>query len=665
LEWLLLLLWMCSALAVGYPLARAALPGEFRLAVLLPFGVLGGNSLQAVLLLLFWSAVPLGNGFPLVILVSLGCASLMWWRRPGRPRAAWKLGRLDTGLLSIMLALFGFLAYREFRAGYAAWDAEALYWHSGMVTWLARGTYPPFNPLEPDDPLQYRFGLHAFAAAIGANVPTDGTLVMAAAMSILMPLTVLALVGVSIRLFDNPRPGFVASMLGLFGSSLLPFYRLLQWALGGGNLDVQAREFVSGRALTGNVMDLLHGNVSVAAGLPQFAAALWLASEVTNQPKPRPATYVIGVAAIAYLGLVNEVYFVVLVAGLLAGSALGAIRARAESRKGWWRPAGRAAVLVVAAYMLVQARGGLLGGVAIAGASANSLQMTLNTDHFGSVPFPPGSRDAGWISLLSPEALVDTNFILLILPVLLLVAWRIRDNYLLTGLLAAAGGLIAWTAVYPLRSLQDSYRFGQEAMTVYMVLAPFGIVSLCFRHPSTAFRVRRWLLPMAAIAPMAAHVVMAGWLLTFPSSPLYGAPGTPDYEGAEYLRSLPSIQRVLVPLDSHQDFWGGLYRSSPVPDAMRAILGVGGQSIPMGHHPFSNPLRYRDRYLQASTTFSQDSMASLGIAWVYVVPSALSTEQEHNLQAALGRGEVTQERTFGQRGSANERQLYRVVPSGR
>lgn len=108
--WLIVLFWLVGCLGVDFPLARSAVKGESRLAVLLSFGLVAGHSMQAVLLVLLWRWLPLGAAIYAApgLLLFLGAA--LWCKRTRHPsgeRLTWGMAPAPTravialGLLSV------------------------------------------------------------------------------------------------------------------------------------------------------------------------------------------------------------------------------------------------------------------------------------------------------------------------------------------------------------------------------------------------------------------------------------------------------------------------------------------------------------------------------------------------------------------------------------
>ena len=149
MTWLLLLVWTAGAAAIGWPLARSTMSKETRVFVLLAYGVVGGYALLTVLLIVLWGAMPLGPAQYTVMAMAFFAAGLLLRRTSAaqsRAPRSWGMGRADTLLVAAIIAVFAFLAYRLFTVGYSSWDAEALYWHSGLVGWMSRSGFPPTSP---------------------------------------------------------------------------------------------------------------------------------------------------------------------------------------------------------------------------------------------------------------------------------------------------------------------------------------------------------------------------------------------------------------------------------------------------------------------------------------------------------------------------------------
>lgn len=663
MTWLMLLAWMVLATAAALPLASRALPKEERLIVLLTYALVGGHCLQSIVLILLWGAIPLGASLYVTLSISVVAATLFHLRgQVAAGRMRWGIGAADSGILLAMLLAFAFVGFRVFTAAYSAWDAEALYWHSSLVGWMGRNPFPPTSPLEPNDPLRYRFGFHTLAAAISTDTGGLPPEVLASTAAALLPMMIAALVGASIRLFDTPRPGFVSAILGLLGGSLLSILRLGQTLSATPADKQQAHELVSGLLSAGNTLDMLHNNVSIPMGFVAATIALWVSWEMIRQESPALFSVLLTVAALSYLGLVNEVYFAALAPALLVVAATRSLESEAEGFSRWHTPV-RAVLVLIVAYAIVSARGGLLGGISLATDAPDSVHLALNVDHLGYVPAPPGIWDPPWIPLFSSDAQIDTDFILLGVPILLLLAWRKRNSHAMLGLLSSAAALVAWTTVYPSKASYDGYRFFQAANSFYLTMAPLVLYG-AIRLPVSWSPLVRYLLQACLVALLIGpHLGYAVWAIADPPIPIVAVPASPDYAPSVWLRGSKDTSRVLVPLESDdQDFMQLYYGDSKIGIAMRSILGLSGHAIPIGHGgQYWNPGPYIALYRQASLTFNEAPLEALKIDWVYVLPSQLTREQQQYLRAARDRGDLTLVKSFGVPASDSERLLLKVA----
>jgi hypothetical protein len=665
MTWILMGLWSVGCVAVGLPLAQLSLRQEKRLSVLLCCALVGGHCLQVVLLILLWGFMPLGQALYVVLGVSMSAAAALVWRSRNSSHSAslsWGMSRLDTCVVAALAAASGFLAHRVFTVAFSGWDAEAMWWHSSLVGLLGRSLFPPFSPLEPSDPLQYRFGLHALGAAVfsaGGGLPPE---VLAAVMAALLPMLPLSLAGASVRITGSPRPGSIAALLSFFGGSLLPYYNLSR-AIDGSNSSLTRSDMVQGLLWHGNTLDMLHINPSIAAGTVAFAIALWLTWEGLVIDRATVAAGLLSCAALAYLGLVNEVHFAILSAGLvgfvLLRSAGGWYRRKSE----WWQPVPRTLLALCLAYGVIALRGGILGGASPFGGETASIRLLLNSQHAGSVVSPPEGILEGpvtWYPLLAKRVLLDTDLVLIGLAVLLFLAYRTRHSFAGIGLLAATASLILWASIYPEQSPSDAYRFGQAGLTLYLTMAPFVVTAMRKSRSILALAVVRWLSAIVVALLIVPHLALALWLAFSPPQPVWAMQGTPDVEASAFLQQSTTTRRVFIPLDRMDDNWTRLYRPDGPPAAMREILGLSGHAVPTGHQAWNHPGDYLPYYRRASVTFDQASLAALSIDWVYVLPAYLHTEQRSNLQAAVDRGELEFVRSFGRPGDNSERRLYRL-----
>ena len=174
-------------------MAQLALGKERRLAVLISFGVLGGHSLQMIALIVLWGVMPLETAFYVTLIISVVSGTLLAarsWKLWSKAGLSLGTSRLDAALIVGLTGFFAFLGHRLFTVAYTTWDVEALYWHSALVGWMGRTTSPPSSPIEPNDVLRYRFGLHALAAAISSDSITLPPEALAATVAVLLPLSV-------------------------------------------------------------------------------------------------------------------------------------------------------------------------------------------------------------------------------------------------------------------------------------------------------------------------------------------------------------------------------------------------------------------------------------------------------------------------------------------
>ncbi len=669
MTWIAISLWLVASLCLGVPLGRSVLRSERRLTVLVAFGVVAGYSVQAILLIFLWGIIPLGSAFWVVVVVSATAGALLLHFQLQAGRYAEMTWALSPGALFAVASLpvFAVLAHTQFTLGYSTSSPEALWWHSALVGWLQRTPFPPMSPLEPDDPLQYRLGLHLVAAAISQASNALPPEAMAATISMYLPMAVLALVGISVTTFGSAAPGLLAATFGVMAASLLPLYRLAQLSLllepswADRNGSINTNELWATSTLTG-----LNNNLTLPAGFVAATVALWLWSAALPRRRFVSTATLLAFASTAYLGMVNEVYFAATIAGMFAWSALEVATKWRSGAPLSIRPFAYSAGIAVAAYCVVALRGGLLGGIAVTGNGSGSLSLVLNAEHFGYVHASSLDDSPRWLPWLSAEGFLDTDAILVGLPTLFLIAWRVRSAFLCASLLGSAATFVLWVTVYPQRHPYDGYRFGQAAMTLYLAALPLVVAYV--RRDKLLGRSRwyRW-GEAAAIAAL-----LAPQLALLVSTTLYGPPSVmsanqrSDYAAGDYLRHSETTYRVFVPLVSQTDDWQRLYRRGDGPhSAIRVLLGTSGHAVPTGHQPeFWNPEPYLSRYRQASLTFGTADLSALRIDWVYVLPAFLAEAQRASLDSAVGRGDLVLSRTFGVAGSREERWLFRFLPTG-
>lgn len=657
--WVLLAWWVANCALLGGPIGRLSLRGEKRPSVSPLFGLVASHLLQWAFLVLLVGWLPPGGALVGTLAAGSVFGGGLWlWSPPSR--TAFPLPVVSKGLAFTVAAsalLAGLLGFRTFTVGYMGLDPEALFSHTAFVGWMSRAGFPPTNPLEPDHLLRYRLGLHLLAAGFSdASGALPGE-ALAAAVGLASAMLLPAVVGISVGLTGSFVAGLAAAVMAFMGGSLLPWARLVQLATSGSQPDWLPSDFFTGRLWGGNTFDMLHKNPSIAVGLAVFGISLWLYFEVLRTQQPRPMPLILASAGLAVLGMVNEVYFVALcVGGALYVGVLAVPGVR-------WNSLASGLIPMVAAVALVAARGGLMAGLSIAGDGSSSLRMAPNLEHLGQVVTPPGSG-ADWVPLLSFESLLDTDLLLLGLPSGLVLAWLLRSSYLGVGFSAALAAFVMWTAIYSQAALRDGYRFGQAALSIYMLLLPLLAFEAFRSRRPLGSRLARWLACTAAILAVIPHLFAAGWVATSaPSDPTLSA-GSPDRLAAEHLRASKTTWRVLVPLDVADDDYTRLYRPDGPPAAMRAVLGFGGHAVPTGHVDFFNQQSYLGRYREASHTFNRAALETLGIDWVYMLPASLSADQRANLAAAVGRGDLVEERRFGTVGTDSERVLYRFVGRG-
>jgi hypothetical protein len=473
-------------------------------------------------------------------------------------------------------------------------------------------------------------------------------------------MSILALVGASIRIFDSARPGLAASVLGLLGGSLSPYYYLARMSFARED-HLTVIEMVNPFLWHGNTLDMLHINPSIAVGFVAFTITLWVCWEEVEAPRIAPVSMLPSIAVLIYLALTNEVYFSILVGGVLTGAFVRSLIAARSRERLPWMILGKAIALVFVAYGLATMMGGLDGGVSVFGGGPGSLQMAVNVDHFGSLVTPPRQPDSSWIPILSLETQLDTNFAFVLVPLLAVLAWKTSRGYAGFGMMASLTALILWATVYPGYRPSDAYRLGQAGLTVGLAIAPFVLMAQSLpRRIVSRVAIRRSVMVVAALL-LTPHIFLAAWLAVFNPPPDHLDPRGPDYLAAEYLRQSTSTSRVLVPTRSPAGGWMDLYDSYRFDLTAGTLLAASGHAIPMGHHPGPhNPQAYRPAYAQASLYFDRAALTALKVDWVYVAPADLNAEQTRYLRAAEERDEITLQKGFGVSGGPSERLLFRV-----
>lgn len=665
--WVILCAWIAGATTIGYPIALSVFRVEKRSGVLLPFAILAGHCIQMLVMAFAWTFVPPGPALVAAIIVSLGVGAVSIARSRGpfgpllSPRG---VPRLDTALTLAFAASFGYLGYFNFTMAYLSLDAEALFQRAGFTAWLTRGLFPPTNPLDPSDQLHYRFGMNLLAAGFSSASGEAATVSTAVVLSLLLALMAIAFAGASCSLFGSTGPGIVAALLGLFGGSLLPYLRIAEYLFHGANLRSYAAEFWSGLLWGGNTLDMLRINATVAAEFAMFAVALWLAYEAWLAPTGSRGwmSLLVSVVALAGLGLYSDVYLIALAGALLLVSARNCWQDwKTSHRTMAWTRARQTLLVVGVALAIVKSRGGLMGGMALTGETGRSAGLALNLDHLGSVIVPVNMRVTGWMPVLSVDAIVDTDLILLGLPLLLIMAWRSRNSYALVGLAAAAISMVAWLAIYPRQYPESAYHFGQAALMSYVALAP---LTLATSLKALSARSKRFVGPALAILAIlltATSFSYQLWLTGYPMSAFQGVPGSSDVAACEVLKQSRETSRVLVPTDQPERGSEVLYLPTGPGKSIREVVGLGFHSVPLGWSPdFKNATKTADLYSEASLEFDEDTLRALGVDWVYVLPTYLSTKQHHNLESAVSEKRLVLSNSFGESGAESERWLFRV-----
>lgn len=662
----LLLLWFLGAAAVGFVAARVVLAGERRLAVLTAFALGSGQSIQGLALLL-WGYLPPGSGFFVTVALSILIAAVFAVRsRTRHLDLTWGMSRVDTLATVALVSATALAAHYVFTIGYRSWDAELLFFHSAIVDEITRGTYPAMNPLEPDDLLRYRIALHSLAAAISANVSEPPVEVLAAVMAVTIPLLPVSAIGASMRLLRSPRPGMISALLALLGGSLLPYYRVAELLTLRNEPSLDWQELVNGLVWHGNTLDMIHISPTIALGAAVFAIAAWLVSEALDSARSPWISGPVAAVGLGYLGLVNEVYFVMLMVGVLACAGLRPVLSRfmrTTIDAIEWKTAAAAVGIVAGGLVIVGLQGGLGGGIRLFGSPPNSMDIVPNVEHFGDVVAPPRG-DFFWIPLSSMATQVDTDFAVLGIPLLTILAVRTNSGYALRALLAAAAGLAAWMTMYSREDPNDLYRLGQAAMTLYLYILPLTIPSIQPRVAGLS-TFRRWIAPLAVAALIMPHLLFVLSVLGKPPEQSMASTAGPDYAASQVLRQSVTTRRVFVPFEGAGGNAVDLYRPDGSGAAMRQLLAFSRHAIPMGFWSYLNPGAYLPRYHRASLTFDHGSLLSLKIDWVYVLPSRLNREQRANLEAAKDIGELALTQVFGAPGTAEERWLFRVTGNSR
>ncbi len=661
--WLLIILWFAGCIAAGYPLARMVLANEGRRSVLGSYALIVGHCLQGVVLLALWGVMPLGAAYYITVGSSILAGTVLSRALPriipnALPNPA--VSRAHLLALAPLLIGFALLGYRMFTITYSFDSQESLFFHAATVGEMSRSAYPPTSPLEPDDPLRYRFGLHSLAAALAANSHTTPPDALAYAVGMILPLLAIAFYGASVRLFNTPLPGILASLFALFGGSLSPYFAIFQML--GSNRTPDLFHAINGIMWHGNTLDMIAISVTATMGMAVFSIAVWLYWESARLPDLSVWRAVPVVISFTYLGYVNEVYYSVLVAGVSAVGGIFAIQSLRQRQAGWWRLACLAAAVGLLSFLLIQVRGGLAGGISLFADGPSSMQLTLNTDHFGAAITPPRGIPDQWIPIFSPLFQVDTNFWIVVLPALLAIMWRTQHLYGAIALAASVAAFGSWVLVYPRQFPADIYRFGQAALVIYVSVMPLAVAAFWRSNRLPRWRLRYLVEALLIALLIAPHLARTAILMVSPPEPTLLTGKDTDYVAAEFLSTSLTTSRVFVPLARSNGSWEDMYDRTPnTPgSAMRTMLALSGHALPVGHQVYFNPLAYLPYYRQASQTFDTTVLARLKIDWVYVLPASLSREQRANLDAVQSKGELTLVRSFGERNTPTERLLFRA-----
>lgn len=627
----------------AYLFASCFMKQEDRLVVTLPFGLLIATCLYGYAITLnrylvdwFW-ALMLAN-LELFIL-SFGLA---WFHLPTlrqfRPRLGFKFNQsgLDrVCLISLVLVILGVLVGQGWnnrvilRASGGA--TEANLWHGGIIATMARGAFPPVNPLEPDYLLNYRWTYHSQVAALN-NLLGGDVIVSAGVFNLWF---ILLLFGGTIALLYRYKHN-LGQALG--GGAVLLLASTASWLVDGSEeasfwsqlipLSTTHRNFIN----AASIFDMQEINISIAFGYFVFLATFWFWLEWETGGFRKSGFFIFAVL-LAYLNASHEV---LIIAFGVAISSYWLTRSLSEHYF-QYKPLLITTAAGIVGLGLSLPFGTLLLNYLIQTTPTRNFRIVLNTQHFGFLPTIP--NDTVWIPLFSSRFMLYSGFLALLLPLVLINVWITRSKLspsplfqilLITGLIA----FIASISFYPEAAPGDQYRFTQVWYTLWALTVYLGIVRLI---PISSLILGRlwqvvlWIVIVLWIMP----TLVVAFTDTVSLKITSNCVSLADEQAARYFQKLPwSEASRMVALNGVPD-WRSLYNCSPQSSMNIALVAYGGMSLPIGHSVYDHPQQYLPTYTKAITELDSAALSELKVDYIYVNTENIYPNQSNTLANLL------------------------------
>ena len=563
-------------------------------------------------------------------------------RRPAPAVRADDLAFVAGFLVVAALAYLSALAF-WFEGTAGGGDVATLYLHSGLATGIARGNFPVINPFEPDFALQYRVTLHTLAAGVIDLLDAPTRAVMP---HVVAATAVVAVGSVYGALATLVRPGWA-----LGGAALSYAWGPLYWLLtapairerGLGDVlgvIVQAPDTIawSGLLLGGPFTMPTH-NPTVVHGV--IAAVVTVVALGRAISAGGAGSWIVGLAALTYLGASNEFLMFTIPAGLVAALWLGRpLRAR------------RAPVVTLAligatglAFLLNQTTSGVLAGVLGGDPDLRRLRPNLNTAHLGELPSWGYNSDGPWSSwpvvgfhdvpIFGLEFLVDGGLLFWLLAATLLwvVLRRGRSRAAPWALVAAAN--VAVALIFRLdESAPNLNRFLLAGLTL-------AVPAMAIAAPEAVARLPRGRRLATAIAAALGLLLSGAFLVSTIAWPRMVAQAQiastvlPDGVG-EFLNGQTDVRDRLLVVHGAKTAY--LLYDGRSPRTTAHISADTGQFIPYGYHVLSRVEAYKERYGRAQRELGDAELSSLGIRFVLVDPAHLNSMQRAEIARKLADG---------------------------
>jgi hypothetical protein len=226
-----IVLVFCSILLAGYGCAALVLRDERRIVVQLAFSFLNGTCLFGYVLiccryLLDWqgamvlsSSLLSGFGFLLLRLASRHDST----EPLSQDRLEIGLKASQAVLLCLVLVALALLSWliwtNDAITNASRTSAETRFYHGGFAASMARGNFPPVNPMEPDHPLYYRWAYHGLAATISNIIGRDTPIAMGIVNVWLLVVLFAGVMALVLRREYSWSQGMMAATIALFGGT--------------------------------------------------------------------------------------------------------------------------------------------------------------------------------------------------------------------------------------------------------------------------------------------------------------------------------------------------------------------------------------------------------------------------------------------------------------